>query len=409
MIAIALAVPGASGDRLALDAYDAGHELVARADSHERLLQVVRDVEMDAVIVSAVFLDRAVLSAADARGVRLVAVFADEAGRRHAATVGVLDAVAVETPWTQLERLAVSPMPAREAEPRARGRITAVWGPAGAPGRSTVAMAVAAELAARGRSVALLDADTYGGSIAPALGLLDEAPGFAAACRLASIDGLTLDELDRVAQLSGSIRVLTGISRGRRWPELTAERVARVIEFCTGWVQEVVIDVGFNLETDEEIMTDLFAPRRNAATLTALQKADRILAVAAAEPVGLTRYLRAHEDLLETVNDVPISVVLNRVRGSAVGMGAATQAASALIRFGGIEPAATLPHDIAAVDAAVLAGCWVRDIAPRSAFARAAASLVTAVLVPEETAAPLPPPRRRRRAARRRLWTRAPM
>jgi MinD-like ATPase involved in chromosome partitioning or flagellar assembly len=387
-----------AGDRLALDAYDAGHELAARADTAQRLHEVFPEV--DVAIVHADLLDGALLAAADEHGVRLVVLHPDDAGRRRVAAIGVLDSVELGSPWVEVERLALSAQRVR-AEAPAKGRIIAVWGPAGAPGRSTVAAAIAAELAARGRRVALLDADSYGGAIAPALGLLDESPGFAAACRLAGVDGLTLDELERVAQRAGTppVRVLTGIARGRRWPELTAERVSAVIAACATWVDEVVIDVGFNLETDEEIMSDLFAPRRNAATLAALQSADRIIAVAAAEPVGLARFLRAHEDLVETASDTPISVVLNRVRGSAVGPSPAAQSAAALARFGGVEPVGFLPFDLAALDAAVLAGRGVREVAPRSAFARATAALVASILLPEEAA-----PKRRRRRAARRLW-----
>lgn len=398
MIAIVLAVPGAAGDRLALDAYDAGHELAARADTAARLHELLPEVGV--AIVAVELLDPKLLSAADEHGVRLVVLHLDDAGRRRAAAIGVLDSIDVGSPWVEVERLALSAQRARSEAP-SRGRVTVVWGPAGAPGRSTVAAAIAAELAARGRSVALVDADSYGGTLAPALGLLDESPGFAAACRLAGVEALTVDELERVAQRTGSppYRVLTGIARGRRWPELTTERVGAVIAACAGWVEEVVIDVGFNLELDEEIMSDLFAPRRNAATLTVLQSADRIIAVAAAEPVGLARFLRAQEDLVEIVSDTPISIVLNRVRASAVGPSPAAQATAALGRFGGMEPAASLPFDLAALDAALLAGSDVRSVAPRSAFARAVAALVTSVLLPEQ-----PAPRRRRRRATRRLW-----
>ena len=59
----------------------------------------------------------------------------------------------------------------------AAGLVVAVWGPTGAPGRTTVAVNVAAELAAAGRRTLLVDADTYGGCVAQVVGMLDEAPG----------------------------------------------------------------------------------------------------------------------------------------------------------------------------------------------------------------------------------------
>ncbi|HEX5532431.1 MAG TPA: hypothetical protein VFX33_01690, partial [Actinomycetales bacterium] len=101
------------------------------------------------------------------------------------------------------------------------GRVVAVWGPAGAPGRTTVAVTLAAELAALGESTLLVDADTYSASIAQTLGVLDEAPGLAAACRAASTGSLDAELLARLApQVTTGLRVLTGIGRASRWPEV---------------------------------------------------------------------------------------------------------------------------------------------------------------------------------------------
>ena len=54
-----------------------------------------------------------------------------------------------------------------EAEP---GRVVVVWGPQGAPGRTTVAAGLAGVLAARGAETVLVDADPYGGAVAQHLG-----------------------------------------------------------------------------------------------------------------------------------------------------------------------------------------------------------------------------------------------
>src|SRR5699024_2653830 len=79
----------------------------------------------------------------------------------------------------------------RDRSPGPEGRIVVVWGPAGAPGRSTVAVNTAAELAEPDEPVLLVDLDTYGASVAQLLAVLDEAPGVAAATRAA--DAGTLD------------------------------------------------------------------------------------------------------------------------------------------------------------------------------------------------------------------------
>ena len=260
-----------------------------------------------------------------------------------------------------------------------RQRVIAVWGPAGAPGRTMLAISLAAELAARGLRVCLVDADTYGGTIAPALGLLDEAPGFAAACRLAGSDALTEGELDRIALTYGGtaapFRVLTGIGRPHRWPELSRDRVARALEAARLWSDVVVVDTGFNLETDEEVSSDMLAPRRNAATIAALRAADDVVAVGAADPVGLARLLRTHADLLETVTTDRVHVVANRVRASVLGIDPSGQVRQTLDRFGGIVDPLLVADDPSAADAALLSARTVLDVAPRSALRQGAAAL----------------------------------
>ncbi|HEY0870190.1 MAG TPA: hypothetical protein VGD55_07310, partial [Acidothermaceae bacterium] len=101
------------------------------------------------------------------------------------------------------------------------GRLVAVWGPTGAPGRTTTAVVLATEAARLGCASLLADADCYGGVIAQVLGLLDESPGLAAAVRQANAGNLDLHALATLARVVGAnLRVLTGIARAERWPEL---------------------------------------------------------------------------------------------------------------------------------------------------------------------------------------------
>jgi len=176
--------------------------------------------------------------------------------------------------------------------------------------------------------------------------------------------------------------VLSGIGRPTRWPELGADRVTTTLRLCRQWVDYVVVDTGFNLESDEEITSDLLAPRRNAATLAALRQADHVVAVGAADPIGLSRFLRAHVDLLEAIETAEVSVVINRLRASAVGSNAQHQLRQTLQRFGGLDDAVFVPLDTAGVDAAVLAGKTLMDAAPRSAVRVALAGLVEERLLP---------------------------
>ena len=265
-------------------------------------------------------------------------------------------------------------------EDREAGTIAAVWGPAGAPGRTTFAVNYAAEAAADGKTVLLIDADTYGSSVAASLGLLDESAGVAQACRLADQGLLDRQSLLR-STLSVSLKgrrllVLTGVTRSDRWIELRPTALGLVLEQARKVADLIVIDCGFSLEADEELSFDTMAPRRNGATLRALELADTVYAVGAADSVGVPRLVRALAELEAAVPGAAPQVVLNKVRAAAVGRSPERQLRDAWERFGpGIPVTAFLPADFATVDAALLAGSALLETAPSSPLRQAIAAL----------------------------------
>ncbi|HAP90326.1 MAG TPA: chromosome partitioning protein [Arthrobacter bacterium] len=263
------------------------------------------------------------------------------------------------------------------------GKIIAVWGPAGSPGRTFVAANIAGELAADGKSVLLIDADSYGASIAAVLGLLDESAGIAQACRLADQGLLDADALLKVATpvttKLGTFRVLTGITRADRWTELRAAALSLVLERAKEVADVVVVDTGFCLEADEELSFDTMAPRRNAATLRSLELADTVYAVGAADPVGVPRLVRGLAELELAVPHVSPVVVMNKVRAAAVGRSPERQLKDAWGRYGpSSQIAAFLPADSPAADAALLSGSLLLETAPDSKLRHAIAELVCA-------------------------------
>jgi MinD-like ATPase involved in chromosome partitioning or flagellar assembly len=291
--------------------------------------------------------------------------------------------------WLPQERGTESD-PARPGGPRAEaadptgadtpdraGIIVAVWGPAGAPGRTTVAVNVASELARLGQPTVLVDADTYGGCIAQALSMLDEAPGLAAATRSADQGSLDLAVLARLApEVSPGLRVLTGIPKAERWPELRAAALEHVLTLTRQLARFTVIDCGFSLEDDEELSYDTLAPRRNAATLTSLGVADHVLAVGAGDPIGLQRLVRGLQELGTVASPSPI-VVINRVRASAVGSRPERRIHEALTRFAGIDELRFIPDDPATLDGALLAGQSLAEAAPDSEVRRSLLALAS--------------------------------
>lgn len=283
-------------------------------------------------------------------------------------------------------------------EPGRRGAVVAVWGPVGAPGRTTTAVEVAADLAGLARPAGrrharrdrrraeadppaqtslLVDADTYGSSVATRLGMLDDAPGLAAAARMAGQGTLDVPGLARHSPVvAGRLRVLTGITRAARWPELPASALEVVLERARELAEWTVVDCGPVLESDELLMYDTYAPQRNAATLAALQAADVVVAVGGADPVGVQRLVRGLEELAEVPVPVaaPRVVVANRVRASAVGPRPEQVVRDALSRYAGLDDVQVVPDDVPALDAALLAGRTLAEHAPgspaREGFAR---------------------------------------
>src|SRR5665811_1071077 len=105
----------------------------------------------------------------------------------------------------------------------------------------------------------------------------------------------------------------------------------------------------FSLEDDEELSYDTLAPRRNAATLTSLAVADQVMAVGAGDPIGLQRLVRGLQELGTVASPSP-TVVINRVRASAVGPRPERRILEVLTRFAGIDEPRFIPDDPATLD-----------------------------------------------------------
>lgn len=358
---------------------DAEHLTRALASAELLVLQVSRDAVTQALV-----------AACDRAGVRIVPLCEHDDDRRVAAAFGLDAPRPMDLDAARLVA-GLAGVPAHGGHRAGDGaKVIAVWGPAGAPGRSTVAVELAVELARGGRHVALVDADSHAPSLALALGLADEGPGFAAACRQASRGSLDARELTRISIPLGQtgVDVLTGINRASRWPELSEERVTAALASCREWAEDVVVDVSSSLERDEEIMSDLDAPRRNAATLAALRAADLVVAVTAADPIGIARLLKAYPDLRAAVGSTRVVVLANRLRPGALGIDARGQVRRTLDRFAGIDEVWFLPQDPRSADSALLTARPVAEVAPKSPLVQAIRRFVgEAVAAPRRSAA----------------------
>jgi len=257
------------------------------------------------------------------------------------------------------------------------GRMLAVWGPTGAPGRTTVAVGVAAELANRRARTLLVDADGFGGAVAQHLGVLDEMSGLLAAARLANAGQLDGDRLATLARaVNPTLRVLTGLPRADRWAEVRDSGFNQLLELARAIADYVVLDTAFSLETDANPALGSSAPHRNAMTLTSLEQADEVIVVGSADPVGLARLARGLVELMETVPGGTVRIVVNRARPS---LGWGEKEVRAMIE-GFVTPASVhfLPDDRGATDRALVSGKTLVELGD-SALRRSVSGLVDAV------------------------------
>lgn len=391
MIVALLVSTGASWESRALTRLNAhpGVVVLKRCVDVEDLLAAASAGQAQVAVLGAELagLDAAVVDELTAYGVRPVAVAADaDAARARAGRIGIgsvvpaarvdelAEVVAAGAERTEPRTELGSPAPPTAPAPSMRGRVVAVWGPAGAPGRTTVAAALAAELGRRQLGTLLVDADPYGGTLAQQLGILDEVSGLLSAARLCAAGALDERFASVQRELGGRLRVLTGLPRADRWVEVRPGALSEVIERARGEAQ-LVLDTGFSIE--ESPTADVGArPERNGLTLEALEAADDILVVGSADPVGLARLARAVAELHDRIAARRVRLVVNRMR-STLGW----READVVAMLGGFGPhlgVHFLPDDQAAVDRALVAGRTLVEMGD-SPLTKAVAGLVDAM------------------------------
>ena len=266
---------------------------------------------------------------------------------------------------------------AETAQPR-EGRLAVVWGPHGAPGRTTVAASLAHGLARAGGAV-LVDADVEAPSLVQVLGLPEDSSSLATAARLASHSRLDTESLvGLLVPVGPDHSLLSGLGRSGRWRELPPSPMADVWTGCREVAAWTVVDIaGGPLEDEVDDYT--LEPGRDALAASLVRSADVVVIVGAADPVGVRRLLQLVSQFDEGERPAGrIEVVVNRVRASAAGPSPERAVREALARFGGLEEVTLLPEDPVA-DQCLLAGCSVLDGAPGSALGRALAVLVDRV------------------------------
>lgn len=203
------------------------------------------------------------------------------------------------------------PQPAPDA-PMSRGKIIAVWGAKGAPGRTTVAIELATVLAQARPSTLLVDADLYGGDIAQLLGVGEELPGLVPICRMAA-RGETRDDswVQELRRLPSGPAVVPGVLRAELWREVSTFGWEQLLDAARVAFTTTVLDVGFCLESSPLVREPA---GRNDVAIKGVDAADQVVAVVRSDPIGIRSFLWSWADQRELVDPDRCVVVLNRVQ-----------------------------------------------------------------------------------------------
>lgn len=249
--------------------------------------------------------------------------------------------------------------PSHDGEPKAP--MLTVWGPEGAPGRSFVAAHLGYELSLlKGESV-LIDADTYGPCQTQLFGVLDEVPGLVAACRASDKGTLTPQLLLQHSPLvSDDLHLLSGIGVPSRYIEVYDNALEGVFAKAREAARVVVTDVAAPIEM-EGAGGEYGTQPRNGATRIALATASHVIAVVAADPISVTRFVREAPQIME-LSKSPLTVVVNKL-DSSVTLTNIERTLRARLDF---DACLALPLDATTVSRARWDGVVVSESAPKS-------------------------------------------
>jgi Mrp family chromosome partitioning ATPase len=208
------------------------------------------------------------------------------------------------------------PGPATSSGIEGAGSVIAVWGTAGAPGRTTVTIALAEACSRLGFRTLMIDGDTHNPSITTTLAVTEQASGVLLACKHAeqgSLDGSAMERALRCVK--PGLDVLTGLDDPGRWAELRGGPFRQVLRTCRTIADIAVVDIHSCIESTSDPVTGLRG-ERNAIARAALADVDQILIVARPDPVGVARLVRSLSVLDEVTRDRRPLVLVNRIRRS---------------------------------------------------------------------------------------------
>lgn len=357
-------------------------DLILRCVERVELLGTIRGAGLDAIVSvgAPLWLDHQAAAEAAGAGIVIVGVPSSVSDRERLTELGAV-LVAHDAPVEDIVTGCRSPG-AAAARPRpstqpsgGRGRIVAVWGPKGAPGRTTIALELGAQLAGAHPDTVLIDGDPYGGDVLQLLGILEEVPTVLWAAQLAATDRLGAEVLVtelRRAGKKGPV-VIPGLPRADLWADVSEFGWAQLLGVARAAFRFTVVDTGFCLEGPETSVPGGPGGRNRMARAT-VAEADVVVAVCRCDPVGMKNFLWAYQELRDLVDPDSVFVLANRVHSTDE-----REVGDLLRRHTGRRPVAYVPDSPRAIERAVLAGMLLSELEPGSDVVAAVRTVAAAV------------------------------
>ena len=249
--------------------------------------------------------------------------------------------------------------PLPNQSPALQARLVAFWSAPGSVGRTTTALNLAACAALKAR-VLFVDLDFVSPSVA-LLAASQDLPSLSTVLHhhqiAAQADSSFLREF--APRFSGSpngFRVIAGISRPDRWPEIDPQLLRALFQDLSSHVDVIVCDLQASAHK-------LLAS--NAVARSILAEADMVVALANANPLSLSRLLREiHEMRAMRAGEKSIQVVFNRVGGKAH----QSPEVSAFVELTKMSPPMTIREDHDAFELLISRASLKATMRKRSAY-----------------------------------------
>ena len=387
MIPIILAADGLPHEvELVAAAADAGMHIMRRpVDAAELLAAAACDRQMPVVLaVTLPRLSRDVVQRVLADGRLVIGLYLDSSAADRLREFGVVDVVdagqsaervigaVAETLEVSMRSGADQPLSVPAATPN-RGRLVAVWGPAGAPGRSVTSIGLSESFARRGFSTCTIDADLHAPALGLLLGIREDVSGLVVTCRQAEHGSLDERALRCAARaMTPDWSVLLGIGRPEQRSHVRAASVSALLAQSVDSFAVTVADLSATVPAEN---SDVLSECPDTAVGPVLTAADDLVVVTKADAIGVTRLLNVWQDLRTASPRARTWIVLTHAERST------TRAIQAALRRAGIgDPVHVIRRDVPAFSRCLARGATLGEVARRSGARRGYWALARAII-----------------------------